>query len=70
MNYVSLYYRLIHNLKEHWVEAGLKIDRRNLVSFDTKSWNTERSHVPGLFLSKAYKNLDEKVRENYISWYW
>ena len=47
--------------------AGLKIDIRNLVNFDANSRNTERSHVPGLLLNKAYKNLDEKVRENYVS---
>ena len=31
---------------------------------------SENLHFDGLRLSKAYKNLDEKVQKSYVSWHW
>ena len=46
---------------------GLKIDIRNLVNFHVSSPQSENLHFDGLFLSKAYKDLDEKVQNSYVS---
>ena len=48
----------------------LKNDTRNFVNFHTSSWKSENLHFDGLFLSKAYKVLDEKVKKNSVSWPW
>ena len=40
---------------------GLKNDIRNLVSFHASSRKSENLHFVQIFLSKAYKDLDEKV---------
>ena len=50
--------------------CGLKNALRNLIKFhgsSRKSWN---SNFDGLLLSKAYKDLDEKVKKSYVSWHW
>ena len=49
---------------------GLKNDVRNLVSFHASSWKSENLHFDGFLLSKAYKDLDEKVQKSYVSWHW
>ena len=46
---------------------GLKNNRRNLVNFHASSRKSENLHFEGLFLSKAYKVLDEKVQKSYVS---
>ena len=45
---------------------GLKNDMRNLVKFHVTSRKSENLHFDGLFLSKAYKVLDEKVHKSYV----
>ena len=46
---------------------GLKNDIRNFVNFHASSRKSENLQFDGLFLSKAYKVLDEKVRKSYVS---
>ena len=46
---------------------GLKNDIRNLVNFHASSRKSENLHFNGLLLSKAYKDLDEKVQKSYVS---
>ena len=46
---------------------GLKDDIRNLVKSSRKSKNLRFDE---LFLSKAYKVLDENVQKSYASWHW
>ena len=38
--------------------------------FRASSQKSESLHFDGLLLSKAYKDLDEKVQKSYISWHW
>ena len=47
--------------------GGLKNDIRNLVNFHASSRKSENLHFDALFLSKAYKVLDEKVPKSYVS---
>ena len=47
--------------------CGLKNDLRNLVNFHASSRKSENLHFNGLLLSKAYKDLDEKVQKSYVS---
>ena len=47
--------------------CGLKNDIRNLVNFHTSSQKSGNLHFDGLLLSKAYKDLDEKVQMSYVS---
>ena len=49
--------------------GGLKNDIRNLVNFHASSRKSEYLHFDALFLSKAYKTLDEKVQKSYVSWH-
>ena len=46
---------------------GLKNDIKNLVNFHTSSRKSENLHIDRLLLSKAYKDLDEKVEKSYVS---
>ena len=46
---------------------GLKNGIRNLVNFHESCRKSENLHFDGLFLSKAYKVLDEKVQKSYVS---
>ena len=48
--------------------CGLKNDVRNLVNFHASSRKSGNFHFYGLLLSKAYKDLDEKVQKSYESW--
>ena len=43
---------------------GLKNDLRNLVNFHASSRNSGNLHFDGLLLSKAYKDLDEKIQKS------
>ena len=45
----------------------LKNDTRNFVNFNASSGKSENLHFDGLILSKAYKDLDEKVQKIYVS---
>ena len=47
----------------------LKIYTRNLANFHTSSPKSQNVHLGCLLLSKAYKDLDEKVQKSYISWH-
>ena len=49
---------------------GLKNDIRNLVNFHASSRKSENLHFDRILLSKAYKDLDEKVQKSYVSWHW
>ena len=43
---------------------------RNLVNFHLSSRKSGNLHFDGLFLSKAYRDLDEKVKKSSASWHW
>ena len=47
--------------------CGLKNDIRNLVNFHASSQKCENVHFDGILLSKACKDLDEKVRKSCVS---
>ena len=47
--------------------CGLKNDLTNSVNFHSSSRKSGNFHFDGLFLSKAYKDLDEKVKKNSAS---
>ena len=47
--------------------CGLKNDIRYLVNFHASSQKSENLHFDGLLLSKACKDLDEKVQKSYVS---
>ena len=48
--------------------CGLKNDLKNSVKFHSSSQKSVYLYFDGLFLSKAYKDLDEKVRKSSASW--
>ena len=47
--------------------CGLKNNFRNLLNFHASSWKSGNLHFDGLLLSKAYKDLDEKIQKSYVS---
>ena len=47
--------------------CGLKNNIRNLVNFHASSQKSENLHFDQILLSKAYKDLDEKVQKSYVS---
>ena len=47
--------------------CDLKNDLRNLVNFHLSSQKSGNLHFDGFFLSKAYKDLDEKVKNSSAS---
>ena len=49
--------------------CDLKNDLRNLDNFHTSSRTSGNLHFDGLLLSKAYKDLDEKVQNSYLSYH-
>ena len=49
---------------------GLKNDIRYFVNFHVSNRKSENLHFDELFLSNAYKGLDEKVRKSCASWHW
>ena len=48
---------------------GLKNDIKNLINFHASSRKSENLQFDGLVLTKAYKFLDEKVQNSYVSWH-
>ena len=52
------------------VTSGLKNGIKNLINFHVSSWKSDNLHFDRLLLSKAYKDLDEKVQKTYVSWQW
>ena len=46
--------------------CGLKNVIKNWVNFHASSQKSENLHFDGLLLSKAYKDLDEKVQKCYV----
>ena len=65
---MSWHWRVMQNLKKNWL-ATWKMTR-NLVNFHAGSQKSGNLHFNGLLLSNAYKVLDEKVQESYVSWHW
>ena len=49
------------------LSCGLKNDIRYLVNFHASSRKSENLHFDRILLSKAYKDLDEKVQKRYVS---
>ena len=49
---------------------NLKNDISNLVNFHVSRRKFKNLHFNWIFLSKAYKDLDEKIQKNYVSWQW
>ena len=47
--------------------CGLKNDIRNLVNFHASSPKSGNLHFDWILLSKAYKDLDEKMQRSYVS---
>ena len=47
--------------------CDLKNDFGNLVNFHARSQKYGNLHFDGLLLSKAHKDLDEKVQKNHVS---
>ena len=47
--------------------CDLKNDLMNFVNFHSGSRKSENWHFYGLFLSKPYKDLEEKVKKSYVS---
>ena len=45
-------------------------DIRNSFNFHASCQNSESMHFNVLLLSKAYKNMHEKVQKSYVSWHW
>ena len=41
--------------------CALKNDKKNLINFYASSRKSKKLHFDGLLLSKAYKDLDDKV---------
>ena len=46
---------------------GLKNGIKNLINFHSGGRKSENLHFDELLLSKAYKDLDEKVQKSYVS---
>ena len=47
--------------------GGLKNNFSNLLNFHASSRKSGNLHFDGLLLSKAYKDLDEKVQKSFVS---
>ena len=47
--------------------CGLKNNIRNLVNFHASSRKSENLHFDWILLSKAYKDLDEKLQKSCVS---
>ena len=48
---------------------GSENNIKNLLNFHGNSQKPENLHFDGLLLSKAYKGLDKKVQNSYVSWH-
>ena len=51
------------------VACGLKNDMRNFANFHASSRKSGNLHFDPILLSKANKNLNEKVQKSYVSWH-
>ena len=51
------------------LSSGLKNNIKNLVNFHVNSRKSENLHFDRMLLSKAYKDLDEKVQKSNVSWH-
>ena len=49
------------------LSCGLKNDILNLVNFHARTQKSENLQFNGLLLSKAHKDLNEKVQKSYVS---
>ena len=47
--------------------CALKNGMRNLVNFHATSQKSENLHFDWFLLSKAYKDLDEKIQKSHVS---
>ena len=47
--------------------CGLKNDMRNLANFHASRQKSENLHFDWIVLSKAHKDLDEKIQKSYVS---
>ena len=47
--------------------CGLKYNIRNLVNFHASRQKSGNLHFDWIPLSKAYKDLDEKIQKSYVS---
>ena len=47
--------------------CGLKNNITNVVNFHASSRKSENLHFDWILLSKAYKDLDEKIQKSYVS---
>ena len=47
--------------------CGMKNNIRNLINFHVSTRKFENLHFDKILLSKAYKDLDEKIQKSYIS---
>ena len=47
--------------------CGLENDIMNLINFHASSRKCEKLHFDRIFLSKAYKDLDENIQKCYVS---
>ena len=47
--------------------CSLKNDIRNLANFHAISQRSENLHFDWIHLTKAYKDLDEKLQKSYVS---
>ena len=50
--------------------CSLKNDWRILANFHASSQKSENFHLGWTLLSEAYKDLDEKLKKNHVSWHW
>ena len=65
-----VYYNLLNSQKYKYrgkLICGLKNNIRNLVNFHASSRKSENLHFDQILLSKAYKDLDEKLQKSYVS---
>ena len=58
----------LREIRCHDTERWCKI-LKNFDSCLESSWKTQNLQFDGLLLSKAYKDLDEKVQKSQVSWY-
>ena len=47
--------------------CGFKNDIRNLVNFHASRQKSENLHFDWILLPKAYKDLDDKIQNSYVS---
>ena len=59
--------KLKGDAKFKWkLTRDFKNDIINLVNFHASSRKSDNLHFDGILLSKAYKDLDEKVQKSYV----